>query len=99
VSEQRIIAVVLGTPPDPLDPDICGDEIVVAKRVMKSAAAARKWVDAVLATPLPDGLLMRYGFMRRERWCDEDGGWWELVEESEPITDGERDSKTVWFPR
>jgi len=98
MSETRIVALIIGSLPDRLDPTICGEEIVLAKRLMKSAAAARRWIDTVLATSLPDGLMYRFGSMRKEQWSDEDYGWWEVIAESDTITADERDRPTQWFP-
>jgi len=98
MSETRIVALIIGSLPDRLDPTICGEETVLAKRLMKSAAAARRWIDTLLATPLPDGLMSRYGWLRKEQWSDEDGGWWEVIAESDTITACERDRPTKWYP-
>lgn len=97
MTETRFIAVVLGSLPDCHDPSICGEETVVAQRTTQSAAAARRWINAILARPLPDHLMYRYGCINREEWSDTDGCWYRTAE-SDTITDEERDRPTKFFP-
>jgi hypothetical protein len=97
MTETRFIAVVLGSLPDRDDPMTCGESTVVAKRTMQSAAAARRWINGILATTRPAHLMYWYGMIDREEWSDADGCWY-LAAQSDTISVEERDRPTKFFP-
>lgn len=93
--KTKVVAVILGNPPDRGDLTTCGEATVLRKAECPDDTTARSWLDGKLGEPMPDGILARYGVLYRKEF-DEVSGW-VTVAESDTITVDDLGTETKWF--